>query len=113
MYLHVSDNLLLTIEFTIKNSTHLVTTWIMYSIISNFLVNNILQFEMTKISRILGIFSKILEWILYFGLFLTSIYFAWEVLEKFNSQARGTRQHEESIQEHPMAWLFTFPRTNL
>ena len=56
---------------------------------------------MKKISRVLGIFSKILEWILYIGLFLTSIYFAHEVLEKFNSQARGIRQYEEEIKEHP------------
>ena len=56
---------------------------------------------MKNISLLLGIFPKILEGILYIGLFLTSIYFAHGVWEKFNSEARGVRQYEENIKEHP------------
>ena len=46
-------------------------------------------------------FFRILEWGFYLFLFLISIYFAWEVLDKFNSQDRGIRHREEDVKEHP------------
>ena len=44
---------------------------------------------------------KIIEWVLYLILFLNSIYFAWEVLDRFNSQDQGIRQRKEMIRYHP------------
>ena len=46
-------------------------------------------------------FFKLLEWILYLGLFLTSIYFTWGVMVNFNSGTTGIRQYEESIKSYP------------
>ena len=59
-------------------------------------------FTMNKaVSWLVRNFPKILGWILYLGLFAISIFFSWEVLQKFNSQAMSFSQSEEIIKVHP------------
>ena len=55
---------------------------------------------MNKTPWLVGWF-KILGWILYLGLFITSISFTWEVKEKFYSGTTGIEKYDEEIKSYP------------
>ena len=55
---------------------------------------------MNKTSWLVGWF-KILGWVLYLGLFITSISFTWEVKEKFYSGTTGIEKYDEEIKSYP------------
>ena len=57
-----------------------------------------------------GIYLKIIEWILFFGLCGLSAVFLWGVLDKFNSRKTSFTQSEEPIQDLPtIAICFSKP----
>ena len=56
---------------------------------------------MTVITWFMRNFLRILEWILYLILLITSLFITRGVMEKFDSGATSIRQYEETIKYHP------------
>ena len=44
---------------------------------------------------------KLLGWIVYISLMATSVWFTWEVLEKFAKQETAIQQYDDKIETHP------------
>ena len=51
---------------------------------------------------------KLLEWIIYISLVATSVWFTWEVFDKFAKQETAIRQYEDNIEAHPTIAICDF-----
>ena len=57
--------------------------------------------NLTYINKLFEYFFTFVEWLLFFGLILISIFFTWGVMAKFKSGARGIAQFEQELKFHP------------